>query len=120
MSQIIKLPTFTDNRGSLTVVENILPFEVKRTYFIYDAQGQRGGHRHKQAIQALVCINGSCDIYINDGQTEKTVPLNHANDCLILEPKDWHTMDNFSQGSVLLVFSSEYYDVEDYIDESYA
>jgi len=28
-------------------------------------------------------------------------------------------MGNFSEGSTLLVFSSEFYDKEDYIDEKY-
>ena len=37
----------------------------------------------------------------------------------VIDAKDWHTMDNFSKGSTLLVFSSEIYDDNDYIDEKY-
>ena len=119
MAHIINFPTFSDNTGSLTVVEKLLPFEIKRFYYIYDVTALRGGHRHKKSIQALISLGGSCEIYVHNGQTEETYLLDNPDKCLILDAKDWHTMDNFSKGSTLLVFSSEYYDVNDYIDEKY-
>ena len=119
MAYIIDLPTFEDERGSLTVVEKLLPFDIKRFYYIYNVTDQRGGHRHKKTIQALICLNGSCEIYINNGKKEDYFLLNEPNKCLILDPKDWHTMDKFSNGAILLVFASEYYDKDDYIEEEY-
>ena len=119
MAYIIDLPVFSDERGSLAVVEKILPFEIKRFYYIYNVTSKRGGHRHKKTIQALISIGGACDIYTNNGKKEETFFLDTPNKCLILDPKDWHTMDNFSEGSTLLVFSSEFYDKEDYIDGKY-
>lgn len=119
MAHTINLPTFSDSRGSLTVVESLLPFEIKRFYYIYGVTAKRGGHRHKKTIQALICLGGSCEIYVHTGEKEETILLDSPSKCLILEAKDWHTMDNFSQGSTLLVFSSEYYDKDDYIDEEY-
>ena len=119
MSYIIELPTFGDERGTLTVVEKLLPFDIKRFYYIYDATSKRGGHRHKKSIQALICLGGSCEIYVNDGKQEKFFILDNPNKCLVLAPKDWHTMDKFSKGATLLVFSSEFYDKNDYIDEEY-
>jgi dTDP-4-dehydrorhamnose 3,5-epimerase-like enzyme len=119
MAYTIDLPTFNDDRGTLTVIEKLLPFEIKRFYYIYDVSAKRGGHRHHKTIQALICLGGSCEIYIYNGETEKIVILDSPQKCLILDPKDWHTMDNFSKNSTLLVFSSEYYDKDDYIDEEY-
>lgn len=119
MAYFIDLPTFGDKSGKLTIIEKVLPFEIKRFYYVYDVRSIRGGHRHKKTVQALVCLGGSCDVYVNDGKNENTYVLDHADKCLIVEPKDWHTMDNFTQGSTLLVFASEYYDVNDYIDEEY-
>ena len=119
MAHIIELPIFGDDRGNLTVVEKVLPFEIKRFYYIYDVSSQRGGHRHKKTIQALISLGGSCEIYVNDGKKEETFVLDPPNKCLILDPKDWHTMDKFSKGSTLLVFSSEFYSKDDYIDERY-
>lgn len=119
MAYFIDLPTFEDNRGNLTVVEKLLPFEIKRFYYIYNVLDKRGGHRHKKTIQALICLGGSCEIYINNGTKEETVVLDTPSKCLIVDPKDWHTMDKFTEGSTLLVFASEFYDRDDYIEEEY-
>lgn len=119
MAYVIDLPTFNDNRGNLTVIEKNLPFEIKRLYYIYNVSDKRGGHRHKKTVQALICLSGSCEIYINDGENEEVVILNTPAKCLIVECKDWHTMDGFSKDSVLLVLASEFYDKNDYIDEEY-
>lgn len=119
MAYIIDLPVFSDERGSLTVVEKILPFEIKRFYYIYDVSSKRGGHRHKKTIQALICLGGSCEVNVNNGAKEESFSLESSDKCLILEAKDWHTMDKFTQRAILLVFASEYYSKEDYIDEKY-
>ena len=119
MSYIINLPTFNDKRGNLTVIEKILPFEIKRIYYIYNATKKRGGHRHKKSIQALICLGGGCEIYVNNGKKEQLIVLESGSRCLILEPEDWHTMSNFTSNAILLVLASEFYDVNDYIDESY-
>ncbi len=116
---ILNLPTFTDQRGSLTVMQHSLPFDVVRTYWIYGADDQvRGGHRHTYTRQALVAMSGTVSIYMNDGVTAKNVELDHPSKCLLVEPKDWHTM-TFGPGSVLLVMSSHPYDRSEYIDTPY-
>lgn len=116
---MLNLPTFTDTRGSLTVLERALPFEVVRTYWIYDADRQmRGGHRHTYTRQALVALSGKILMYMNDGVTEETIELSHPSQCLLVEPKDWHTM-TFGENAVLLVMSSRPYDRSEYIDTPY-
>jgi hypothetical protein len=113
---LLNLPTFTDLRGSLTVLEHALPFEVKRIYWIYGASGQtRGGHRHTVTRQALVALGGAVSVYVCDGVKEETIVLNHPSQCLLVEPKDWHTM-TFGENSILLVMSSREYDRGEYID----
>jgi len=119
MAYMIDLPTFGDERGKLTIIEKVLPFEIKRFYYVYDVRGMRGGHRHHKTVQALVCLGGECEIYTNDGSKEETFLLNQSDKCLVVEPEDWHTMDCFSSGATLLVFASEFYDANDYIDEKY-
>ena len=115
----LNLPTFKDSRGALTVLENALPFNVVRTYWIYGADGEtRGGHRHSHTRQALIAIHGHVSIYMNDGIMNETVELLQPNQCLLVEPKDWHTM-TFSENAVLLVMSSHPYDRSEYIDTPY-
>lgn len=117
--KIFELPSHTDSRGSLTVLEGVLPFDVVRSYWIYGADCQvRGGHRHRNTQQALVAVNGTVAVYMNDGVSSATVELDNPGQCLLVEPKDWHTM-TFGEGAVLLVMSSHPYDRSEYIDEPY-
>ena len=118
-SKIIKIPTYSDERGLLTVMEDILPFEIKRIYWIYGADEKiRGGHRHKITQQALVAITGSVDLKINNGKQEVSYILDDPTKCIIIEPEDWHTM-YFKNNAVLIVFASHKYKKSDYIDSSY-
>ena len=119
-ADIIDLKTFTDKRGNLTVIEKVIPFEVKRIFYIYGVDTSvRGGHRHKKTTQAAICLKGSCRIYNNNGAKEEYFELNAPNKCLVLEPKDWHSMDQFSEDAILMVLASEYFDATDYIFEPY-
>ena len=116
---ILNLPSFTDSRGSLTVLDKLLPFKVVRTYWIYGADGQtRGGHRHVNTSQILIALRGEISIYMNDGITAEKIVLDRPSQCLLVEPKDWHTM-TFGQDAILLVLSSHPYDRNEYIDEPY-
>jgi dTDP-4-dehydrorhamnose 3,5-epimerase-like enzyme len=116
---MLQLPTFVDSRGALTVLEKALPFEAVRTYWIYGADGQiRGGHRHTYTRQALIAMSGRVSIFINDGVSQEVVELTNPNQCLLVEPKDWHTM-TFGPGSILMVLSSHSYDRSEYIDTPY-
>ncbi|GAB2796042.1 FdtA/QdtA family cupin domain-containing protein [Rhabdobacter roseus] len=120
MPQLIELSTFSSESGNLTVFEKIIPGAIKRVFYIYGANNlQRGGHRHHKAWNALICVHGSCRVYSHDGEEETYYVLDSPTTCLILEPKDWHIMDSFSEDAILLVLSNEYYDQADYIDEPY-
>ncbi len=119
MAHLINLKTVTDHRGSLTVIEKILPFDIKRVFYIYDVKSKRGEHRQKITTQALIALSGSVEIFCNNGKKQESFVLNNPGQCLIVPPEDWHSMDKFSNGSVLLVLSSHEYDPQDIISERY-
>jgi len=120
MAHFLNLKTFTDNRGNLTVIDNILPFRIQRIFYIYGVDSsERGGHRHHKTIQAAICIKGRCRIYNNDGEKEEVFQLNSPAKCLILQPRDWHKMYDFSKNAILMVLASESFDEGDYIFEKY-
>ncbi len=121
MAALLTVPSFSDHRGSLHVLETIIPYDIKRVYYIHGVPGEdRGGHRHKTARQVLICLHGSCTIYLNDGKVESEITLNTPDRALLVEPEDWHIMKSFSKDSILLVLASTPYDVNDYIDAPYA
>lgn len=121
MAHLIDLTTYTDLRGNLTVIEKVIPFDIKRVFYIYGVDDSvRGGHRHHKTYQAAVCLQGSCVITNNDGRIQEEFTLNKPSNCLILEPKDWHAMHHFSKDAILMVFASEYYDSADYIRVKYS
>jgi len=120
MANILSLQTHTDNRGNLTVIEKVLPFDIKRIFYIYGVdESVRGGHRHHKTIQAAICIQGSCTIHCNNGQATDEFVLSAPYQCLILNPEDWHKMYDFSKDAILMVLASEYFDSNDYIYEPY-
>jgi dTDP-4-dehydrorhamnose 3,5-epimerase-like enzyme len=121
MAYLTLLKTFSDDRGHLTVAEREVPFEVKRIFFIHGMPfgAVRGGHRHYETIHACVCVKGSCRIRVDDGGYRTDYLLDEPEKCLILNPEDWHTMEDFSPDCVLLVLASDYYKPDEYIYEGY-
>ncbi len=121
MPKIFTLPVHSSSRGDLTVFENIIPGTLKRIFYITNADGEtRGGHRHIKAWQALICVQGTCDIYVETPDKKMVFGLDQPNKVLVLEPEDWHTLENFSDNAIVLVVSNENYDPEDYIYPSYS
>ncbi len=103
------------------MAEREIPFDVKRIFFIYGMPSDtvRGGHRHYETIHACICVKGSCRIRADDGERRTDFSLDGPEKCLILNPEDWHTMEDFSPDCVLLVLASDYYKPEEYIYEGY-
>ena len=119
--KIIELPKFLDARGNLSFAEqnNHIPFDIKRTYWIYDVPGgeARGGHAFRQNQEVVVALSGSFDVVVDDGHQKKTFTLNRSYYGLYVPAGLWRTMENFSTNSLALEFGSEHYDEADYIRE---
>lgn len=119
MSKIIQLPKFLDTRGNLSFVEqqNHIPFEIKRTYWIYDVPGgeQRWGRAFKECQEFIISLSGSFDVILDDGLEVNTFTLNRSYYGLYIPSGVWRVLDNFSTNSVALVIASTFYDEDDYI-----
>lgn len=118
-AQIINLPKFLDSRGNLSFVEQFehIPFEIKRTYWIYDVPGgeARGGHAYKENEEFVVALSGSFDVILDDGKGKKTFSLNRSYYGLYIPKGKWREMNNFSTNSLALVLSSTEFDKDDYV-----
>ena len=118
--KLLSIPKIEDPRGNLSVIENnVIPFEIKRVYYLYDVPSgaERGGHSHKEQQEFLVALSGSFDVILNDGKVEKTVSLNKPFEGLLITNGIWRELKNFSSGAVCLVIASNVFDEEDYIRE---
>jgi len=119
--KIIELPIIKDAHDGLISVANSMdniPFEIKRTYYIYGLYNPyaiRGMHAHKKLQQVVFCINGSFNLSLDDGAKKQDYYMDKPNIGIYLGIELWHTMKNFSQDCILLIFASEYYNESDYI-----
>lgn len=119
--RIISLPKIGDDRGNLSIIEQIkqIPFEIKRVHWIYDVPGgiDRGGHAYFETEEFIVALSGSFDVVVDDGEEKKTFQLNRSYFGLYVPKGMWRTMANFSTNSLALVLSSTEYNEKDYISD---
>lgn len=119
LPRIIDLPKILDKRGNLSFFEhpNQLPFEIKRTYWIYDVPGGeiRGSHAFKEQQEFIIALSGSFDVILNNGETETKFSLNRSYYGLYIPNGYWRTLENFSTNSLALIVSDKMYDEKDYI-----
>lgn len=117
-AKFIELPKIIDDRGNLSFLEenNHVPFEIKRTYWIYDVPGgeARGGHSYKQNQEFIIALSGSFDVVLDDGITKKTFSLNRSYYGLYLPNGIWREMNNFSTNALAFVVASIGFNENDY------
>jgi hypothetical protein len=115
----IQLPKILDFRGNLSFIEgnNHLPFEIKRTYWIYDVPGGeiRGSHAFKETEEFVIALSGSFDLVLHDGKNEFRYHLNRSYNGIYVPQRIWRKMENFSTNSLALILASTGYNSNDYI-----
>ncbi len=117
--KIINLFKHLDLRGNLSVIEESkdIPFEIKRTYWIYDVPGGefRGGHAYKENQEFIVALSGSFDVILDNGEETETFSLNRSYYGLFIPKGYWRQIENFSTNSLALILASTRFNPDDYI-----
>ena len=117
--RVYEFPKVPDPRGNLTFIEgeHHIPFGIRRIFYIYDVPTgeSRGAHAHKRLQQMLICLSGSFEVHLDDGERQRTVRLNRPWQGLYVAPMVWAAEMNFDPGSVCLVLASDLFDEADYI-----
>ena len=117
--KIINLPKIADERGNLSIIENVknIPFTMKRVHWIYDVPGgiDRGGHAFKENEEFIVALSGSFDVLLDDGKEKKVVSLKRSYYGLYIPNGIWRVMNDFSTNALALVLSSKDFFDDDYI-----
>jgi len=116
---LLKFINLKSKYGNLTPIEETVdvPFNIKRLYYISKVpQGlERGSHAHRKLHQVLICLNGSVKVKVKNPKEEGEFLLDDATVGLYIGPYIWSEMYEFTEGSVLLVLASDYYNESEYI-----
>ena len=114
------LKTFTDDRGSLTVVEaeKEIPFVIRRAYWIYNVPDgmERGKHANRMTYQYLVAVKGRVEITLENKEGKRAYVLDRPDKGVLIPAMTWNELLSFSADAVLLVLSSQPYRPEMYIN----
>ena len=117
-TSLIEIPKVHDERGSLAVIEkNVIPFNIKRVYYLYDvpSDSYRGGHAHLEQQSVIIALSGSFEVILDDGESRKRIMLNKPTQGLFIPTNIWREIDNFSSGAVCLVLASTEYNENEYM-----
>lgn len=116
--KLIELPKILDERGNLSFLEenNHVPFNIRRSYWIYDVPGgeTRGGHSYYKNQELIIALSGSFDIVVDDGQEKKIFSLNRSNIGIYIPNGIWRHMENFSTNALSFITASEDFSEKDY------
>jgi dTDP-4-dehydrorhamnose 3,5-epimerase-like enzyme len=116
---LVEIPVLVDPLGSIGVVEGslLLPFEVRRFYFIRDVPSgaTRGSHAHRLLHQLLIAVSGSVTVELDDGNEKREYVLDAPTSGLHVPPGYWRTLYEFAPSTVVAVLASREYEESDYI-----
>ncbi len=119
MYKIINFTVKGNYEGNLVPIEGNydIPFAIKRIYYIWGTKfnAVRGNHAHRKLEQVIICISGSCDFILDDGNKKEQIHLSSPNKGLYIKHNIWREFTNFSKDCIILVLASEHYNELDYI-----
>ncbi len=115
--RLMSLATYgKEEMGYLVPLDENIPFEVKRLFYLIDVPKEvsRGRHAYHETKQVLICVSGKVKVRCQEDEREVIYHLYDNQQGLYLEPHVWREAYDFSEGGVLLVLSSKEYSEEDY------
>lgn len=117
---LVDLPSFRDDRGTLAFMEGSrhIPFEIARVFYLYGvpAGSVRAGHALKTCAQVVIAVGGSFIVDVSDGESARAFELSNPAQGLLLPPKIWREIRDFTPGATCLVLASEPYDPQGYYE----
>lgn len=121
---LVDIPTFTDERGAISVMDKELPFEVKRVFWLHHIQEgkDRGAHALLDSSEIMISIHGSFVVDLDDTETKTSIVLDDPRKGLMIRPGIWFRTHSYREDGVSLILASaEYardkytYDYEEYL-----
>jgi hypothetical protein len=115
---LFQIPTFSDDRGILSVIESSSSFLIRRVFYQYNfpLSSTRGNHANKYSEFIFVVLKGQMEIILDDGNQTQKYLLNSPSQGLYTSKYVWKKMAHFSSDCILLILSNKKYDLNDYIN----
>lgn len=100
---------------------SIIPFEVKKTYFVMGGEevSASGQHAHIKEKEFFLVLNGNVKlISLDDNGNEVFFNMN-IGDGIFVDNRVWHGFTSLSPNCIVIAYSSEHYnpDRSDYIED---
>ena len=113
---MVDIPTFTDERGAISVMDKELPFEVKRVFWLYQIKDgkDRGAHALLDSSEIIFAIHGSFVVDLDDTVSNVSILLDNPSKGLIIRPGVWFRTHSYREDGVSLILASEEYSRDKY------
>lgn len=108
---LINVPTFTDERGVISVLDKELPFVVRRVFWLHHIlEGKdRGAHALLNSSEIMVAVHGSFVVDLDDTKTKTSILLDDPSKGLMIRPGVWFRTHSYKDDGVSLILAEEEY-----------
>ena len=108
---LIDVPTFTDERGAISVMDKELPFQVKRVFWLHHIKDgkDRGAHALLDSSEIMVAVHGSFIVDLDDTESKTSVLLDDPSKGLTIKPGVWFRTHSYKEDGVSLILAEEEY-----------
>ena len=108
---LIDVPTFTDERGAISVMDKELPFQVKRVFWLHHIKDgkDRGAHALLDSSEIMVAVHGSFVVDLDDTLNKTSVLLDDPSIGLMIRPGIWFRTHSYKEDGVSLILAEEEY-----------
>ena len=108
---LVDVPTFTDERGAISVLDKELPFQIKRVFWLHHIQEgkDRGAHALLDSSEIMLAVHGSFIVDLDDTVNKTSVLLDDPSKGLMIRPGVWFRTHSYKEDGVSLILAEEEY-----------
>ena len=113
---LVDVPTFTDERGAISVLNKELPFQVRRVFWLHHIQKgmDRGAHALLDSSEIMIAVHGSFLVDLDDTVNQTSILLDDPSKGLIIKPGVWFRTHSYNDDGVSLILAEEEYERDKY------
>lgn len=116
---LIDVPTFTDERGAISVLDKELPFQVRRVFWLHHIKDgkDRGAHALLDSSEIMVAVHGSFIVDLDDTINKTSILLDNPSKGLMIRPGVWFRTHSYKDEGLSLILAEEEYARDKYTND---